>query len=329
MARQPRIEYPGAYYHVMSRGDRRERIFEDDEDRKGFLRVLEETCGRCGWQVVSWVLMGNHFHLQIHTPEPNLVTGMKWMLGTYTIRFNRRHRLTGHLFQGRYKAIPIEEGDYLLRVSDYIHLNPVRAGLVDWEKGGDVLKGYLWSSYLEIAGYGKPGLCAKHKARLLGWCGLKAKDHRAYRRRVSHLAVQERKDRGKGWEELRSGWCLGEEGFAEQILEQVGQGLEKRKKGSWAGGAVQGHDQQAAEAWVGQALKRLGWGEAELRRTPKSAAEKEVMAWALRRQTAVERQWIAQRLHMGYETSVTAAVAKLRKPHSTHRKIMKILALED
>jgi REP element-mobilizing transposase RayT len=111
MARQLRIEYPGAYYHVMSRGDRRERIFEDDEDRKGCLKVLEESSVRYGWEVVSWVLMSNHFYLQVHTPEANVVTGMKWMLGTYTIRFNRRPRLTGHLFQGRYQAIPIEEGE--------------------------------------------------------------------------------------------------------------------------------------------------------------------------------------------------------------------------
>jgi REP element-mobilizing transposase RayT len=86
MARQPRIEYPGAYYHIISRGDRRERIFEDDEDRGMFLKVLEESCLRCGWEGVSWVLMSNHFHLQVHTPEPNLVTGMKRMLGTYCVR---------------------------------------------------------------------------------------------------------------------------------------------------------------------------------------------------------------------------------------------------
>ena len=180
--------------------------------------------------------MANHFHLQLHTPKPNLVVGMKWMLGTYTIRFNRRHRLTGHLFQGRYKAIPMEEGDYLLRLSDYIHLNSVRARLVDWEKGGDVLKGYGWSSYLELAGYAKSGLCAAHKPALMGWCGLKARDHRTYRRRMGHLAVQERKDQGKGWEELRRGWCVGEEGFGGKLLDRVKDKLQGRQRASLSGG---------------------------------------------------------------------------------------------
>jgi hypothetical protein len=106
-------------------------------------------------------------------------------------------------------------------------------------------------------------------------------------------------------------------------------GLSKRKKGSWSGEEVQRHHQQAAEAWVEEALARLGWGETELERTRKSAVEKDVMAWMLRRRTAVDRQWIAQSLHMGYETSVTAAFAKLRKPSPTHRKIMKKLVLED
>jgi putative transposase len=329
MPRQPRIEYPGAYYHVMSRGDRRERIFEDDEDRRTFLKVLEETCQRCGWQVVSWVLMGNHFHLQIHTPEPNLVTGMKWMLGTYTIRFNRRHRLSGHLFQGRYKAIPIEDGDYLLRVSDYIHLNPVRAGLVDWEEKGDVLKGYVWSSYPEIAGYGKPGLCSKLKGRLLGWCGLEAGAHRAYRRRMSHLAVQERKDRGKGWEELRRGWCLGEENFGEKLLDRVKDKLQGRQRTSLSGEAVRQHDEAEAEWLVQEALKRLGWTEGVLEQTRKAAAEKEVVAWRLRRKTTVGASWIARRLRMGHATSVTNAMTRMRTPSPDHRKLIKILKFED
>ncbi len=95
MARQLRIEYAGAIYHVMSRGDRRETIFLDDEDRKGFLRTLGEACERAGWEVLAYCLMGNHFHLVVETPKPTLVSGMKWFLGTYTQRFNARHRLRG------------------------------------------------------------------------------------------------------------------------------------------------------------------------------------------------------------------------------------------
>jgi putative transposase len=104
MPRPLRIEYEGALYHVMSRGDRREAIFLDDADRNEFLRTLGEACAKMGWQIHVDCLMGNHFHLVVETPRPNLALGMKWLLGTYTQRFNRRHRHWGHLFGGQQKG---------------------------------------------------------------------------------------------------------------------------------------------------------------------------------------------------------------------------------
>ena len=104
MPRQLRIEYHGVIYHVMNRGDRREAIFKDDADRERFLATLGEACLKTGWQVQAYCLMANHFHLVVETPQANLVPGMKWFLGTYTSRFNRRHELFGHLFSGRYKS---------------------------------------------------------------------------------------------------------------------------------------------------------------------------------------------------------------------------------
>src|SRR5436190_2013720 len=98
MARPLRIEYPNAIYHVLSRGDRREAIFKDDTDREGFLELLGRTCARTDWQVHAYCLMSNHFHLVLETPRANLGKGMQWLLGSYTQRFNRRHRLSGHLF---------------------------------------------------------------------------------------------------------------------------------------------------------------------------------------------------------------------------------------
>ena len=95
MPRQVRIQFPGAVYHVMARGDRREAIFLDDEDRRMFLKVLEEACGRTGWRCLAYVLMGNHYHLVLETPEPNLVAGMAWLQNTFTRRHNVRHRLQG------------------------------------------------------------------------------------------------------------------------------------------------------------------------------------------------------------------------------------------
>ena len=101
MARKIRLEYAGAIYHVMNRGDQREAIFKDDKDRECFLETLGECCVKTDWHVHALCLMNNHFHLVVETPKANLVAGMKWFLGTYTGRFNRRHRLFGHLFSGR------------------------------------------------------------------------------------------------------------------------------------------------------------------------------------------------------------------------------------
>jgi putative transposase len=116
----------------MNRGDRRECIFSDDRDRQRFLETLTESCQKTGWQVHAYCLMHSHFHLVLETPQANLVAGMKWLLGTYTSRYNRWHKEFRHLFSGRYKALIVDgSGDgYLKTVCDYVHLNPARAKLL-------------------------------------------------------------------------------------------------------------------------------------------------------------------------------------------------------
>src|SRR6476619_3597577 len=127
MPRAMRVEYPGAIYHVMDRGDRREDIFVDDVDRQDLLRTLAEACLKADWQVHAYCLMRNHFHLVLETPQANLVAGMRWLLSTYTARFNRKHKYFGHLFSGRYKAVLISGSPgYLRTACNYVHLNPVR-----------------------------------------------------------------------------------------------------------------------------------------------------------------------------------------------------------
>ena len=108
MARPLRIEYPGAFYHVMARGNQGRKIFADDADRRRFLDTLAGACEKTGWSIHAYVLMGNHYHLLVETPEANLVAGMKWLQGTYTQRYNGRHQMFGHLFQGRYQAVVVD-----------------------------------------------------------------------------------------------------------------------------------------------------------------------------------------------------------------------------
>ncbi len=141
MARPLRIEYEGAFYHVTSRGNERKRIFSAKADYKQFKRYLKKAQEKYGCRLHSYVLMSNHYHLIIETPEGNLGKVMQYINGSYTNFFNRRRRRSGHLFQGRYKAILVDVDSYLLQLSRYIHLNPVRAGKVEQPEA------YPYSSY--------------------------------------------------------------------------------------------------------------------------------------------------------------------------------------
>ncbi len=141
MARPLRIEYIGALYHVTSRGDRQEAIFDDDQDRTAFLNVLSEVVSRFRWRCYAYCLMENHYHLMIETPEANLTKGMRHLNGVFTQRSNRRHKRSGHLFQGRYKAILVDRDSYFLELARYIVLNPVRAAMVKHPRL------WVWSSY--------------------------------------------------------------------------------------------------------------------------------------------------------------------------------------
>ena len=127
MARPVRIEFAGALYHITSRGDRREAIYEDDTDRFRFLEVLGEVVERFNWRCHAYCLMTNHYHLVVETVDGNLSKGMRQLNGVYTQWSNRRHRRTGHLLQGRYKAILVDSEAYLLELARYVVLNPVRA----------------------------------------------------------------------------------------------------------------------------------------------------------------------------------------------------------
>jgi REP element-mobilizing transposase RayT len=126
LARPLRIEHPGALYHVTSLGDRQEAIFDDDHDRTAFLNVLSGVVRRFRWRCHAYCLMGNHYHLMIETPEANLTKGMRYLNGVFTQWSNRRHKRSGHLFQGRYKAILVDRDFYFLELARYIVLNPVR-----------------------------------------------------------------------------------------------------------------------------------------------------------------------------------------------------------
>lgn len=278
----------------MNRGDRRERIFRDDIDREMFLGTLGEACEKTDWQIHAYCLMNNHFHLVVETPRANLVDGMKWLLGTYTGRVNRRHKEFGHLFSGRYKAMVVDgSGDgYVKTVCDYVHLNPARAGLL---KRGKPLSTFRWSSYPAYLGLAGRRPFWLRVDRLLGEWGV-PKDSTAGRR-VFEERVEARRQ-GVSTSEFQAverGWCLGREEFRKELLAQVN----TPPSPSHYGQAIQEAAVDKAERQVKEGLKRIGLKDEKLAGMRKGAAQKIELARALRSQTTVSLAWIASRLRMG------------------------------
>src|SRR5580692_2011748 len=282
MARKLRIQYAGTVYHVLNRGDRREAIFEDDRDRQRFLETVSEACQKTGWQIHAYCLMSNHFHLVIETPQPNLVAGMKWFLGTYTSRHNRRHKEFGHLFSGRYKALVVDgsgNGD-LKTVCDYVHLNPQRAGLLE---PAQRLEAFRWSSYPFYVGArgGRPPWLQVD--RLLGEWRI-PKDSAAGRRHFAAGLEQRRgQDTRAEFKRVERGWCLGDEEFRRDLLEQV-----SRPPGdSHFGDAVQEAVEVRAERCIQQKLKTMGWTAQDLANRRKGDPGKVGLAAEVRAQTTM------------------------------------------
>ena len=206
MARPLRIEFPGALYHVTSRGNRQENIFESSQDAALFLSTLNEVCERYNWLCQAYCLMPNHYHLLIETPDANLSRGMRQLNGVYTQGFNRNHARVGHVFQGRYKAILIDSDSYLLELARYIVLNPVRAGLAG--SAGE----WRWSSYRSTAGYQAAPDCLKTDWLLTVFNERKELAIESYRN-----FVEESNEHSSPWDLLKNQVYLGNDDFVEKM----------------------------------------------------------------------------------------------------------------
>lgn len=302
MPRRLRVEYSGAIYHVMSRGDRREDIFLDDVDRQDFIKTLAEACRKTGWQVHAYCLMSNHYHLVLETPDANLVAGMAWLQSSYTIRLNHRHKLFGHVFSGRYKAQLVEGSGngYLRTVCDYVHLNPVRAGLLSAEER---LLAYPWSSlgwYLAAPQHRPEWIRVD---RLLGEHGLEqdtASVREEFERRMEARRMEDADE--ESLKALRRGWCLGGPDFRKRMLEEMEGSLGEHHSGELHRETAEAR----AERIIGEELGRLGWTESDLASRRKSDPGKLAIGARLRKETTLSIKGIATRLQLGTSKSANA-----------------------
>ena len=210
MARPLRIEIAGALYHVTSRGDRQENIYESDTDRENFLLVLEEVCKQYNWSVHSYCLMSNHYHLLVETPDGNLSKGMRQLNGVFTQKYNRNNNKVGHVFQGRFKGILVDGDAYLMELVRYIVLNPVRAQMVrsarDWK----------WSSFRATIGV---VLCPEWLDR--EWLLSSFAKRQSVAIDKFKRFVAEGKNQPSPWDNLKNQIFLGDEQFVERMLDHV------------------------------------------------------------------------------------------------------------
>lgn len=306
MARKTRLEFPGAIYHVINRGNYRSWIFENEKAKAAFVECLFAACERAEWRLHAFVVMGNHFHLAVETPRGNLVSGMQWVQSTFANRFNRLRKERGHVFQGRYKSLVVEAGGALGQVCHYLHLNPVRAGIVS----ADCLRDYRFSSYWYLWNPKQRPKFLDLESALTEPAGL-ADEPRGWRAYESYLAWQtETGPAGKNssYVSLSRGWAVGTADFKTALLKEEAATLESR---AWESTGAAEVRRARWEAAFEKALYRLGKKLRANRR--KSAPWKVALASHLKATTDVSNAWLAEKLDMGSPFYVSKHVGLARK----------------
>ncbi len=311
MARKLRIEFPGAIYHVLNRGNYRRDLFLTAGEAGAFVATLQEAIQRYGWKLHAYVLMRNHYHLALETPEPNLKDGMHWLQSTFSTRFNRFRKERGHLFQGRYQSLLVENEAALARLVNYIHLNPVRAKIITPEQ----IAAFRWSS---LGRFVRGDLFRGMDAQTwLSAMQLRpdAEGWPIYLERLRQIALDPQEQDRLGFGAMSRGWAIGTKGWKKALAKDhahlaINPGL------------------AAAEA---REMREAGWGTKleqllttekrtldEARESPKSAAWKVALALKLRQETGASVAWLANVLHMGKPESVRNYLSRASRGARRH-----------
>jgi len=316
MARKLRLEFPGACYHVLNRGNYRADLFKTEKTKAAFEACLFEACAKSGWVLHAFVIMRNHYHLALETPQGNLVAGMQWLQATFANRFNRLRGERGHLFQGRYKALLVEEGEPLGLVCHYLHLNPVRAGVLPVERLGE----YRYSSYWYLLRPRQRPSFLRMGTVLAETGGLG--DHPAgWASYAAHLAWQLAEGptgKSKAYVSLSQGWALGSAGFKQTLVREHALAAESR---AWERQGAAEIRQQAWETLFRRALDSLARKESDLPAGPKSEPWKVALAVFLKERTQASNPWLAARLGIGRPAYVSRLVSAARREQPPSREL--------
>ena len=321
MARPLRIQYENAYYHVTCRGNARQGIFVNDQDRSAFLDLLNRSRKIYQAQVLAYVLMGNHFHLAVKTPLGNLKEFMRHFNISYTSYFNRRHKRVGHLYQGRYKAFLIDADSYLQEVTRYVHLNPVRvkgkANLVVKERKRE-LEGYSWSSYVYYIGR-KKGNSLLASAEILGYFGGNtSRGRRNYRKFVEgglEGEIESPLQKGKGH------GIVGDADFVESVRDRVLKRVGESREVPGFKGII---SQIAPAKILGVVCKEMGVNGEELQKKGERGIGRGLLMEMLYRYGALNQREIGEMMGVDYR-SVSVARKRFQLLSEGDRKVLELM----
>jgi len=300
MARKLRPDEEGGLYHVLNRGNFRSWIFESDQAKGAFAKALFEACERAGWVLHAYAIMGSHYHLALETPRGNLSEGMRWLQSVFANRFNRFHGEGGHLFQGRFKSLAVEDFQHLANVCHYIHLNPARAGICEVGQ----LTEYPWTSlhYLnrpkERPSFLKFETCLTEAGELADT----KRGREKYLAYLAWLSVDEGEQKERAFETMSRGWAIGSRGFVRALTMD-----EKQKQSLVQLTAMEARlAREARWSEVLDACLRLSGHAAEqVHESPKAADWKVAIATVLKVREMARNGWIAEQLGMGALTGVS------------------------
>jgi len=325
MARSLRIEKENGVYHIINRGNYRQDLFVNEGAHLAFEQCLFEACEKCEWVLEGYCVMTNHFHLVVRTPKGNLIYGMKWLQSTFANRYHRFRKLHGKLFQGRYKSLIVEEASYLGALLHYVHLNPVRAGMV---KIADLNK-YRWSSYWYL--FNKrarpPFLNCSGALQAAGSLADTPKGRRQYLDYLKWLSADAMAQKEMAFEKMCRGWALGTKDFKKGLLEEA-ENSEEEDDSTEALATVPRYDGESLreanelrwEMLLEKGLLAMNKSAGSIAGDLKSAAWKVRLAALLKQKTSATNVWITEQLNMGTPDAVSRYVSEFKQNREDKKK---------